>query len=136
MSKWFADTSVAVAALVASHETHEAVMARLARVRVTLPAHAALETYSVLTRLPGDARLVPADAATLVHDRFGAAVALSEQRSIGLVAEFARLDIAGAAVYDALIAATAIDAGATLLTRDRRAAATYLRLEAPHEFVE
>ncbi|MBP9823160.1 MAG: PIN domain-containing protein [Thermoanaerobaculia bacterium] len=37
----------------------------------------------------------------------------------------ARKGLAGGAIYDALVAATALHARATLLTRDRRAASTY-----------
>jgi predicted nucleic acid-binding protein len=52
-----------------------------------------------------------------------------------MVAALARLGIAGGAVYDALIATTSRAARATLLTRDRRAAATYGALDAPYELV-
>ena len=41
-----------------------------------LEAADALETYSVLTRLPGDARLLPADAALPLSDHFGPIVTL------------------------------------------------------------
>jgi hypothetical protein len=82
----------------------------------------------VLTRLPGDARLRPEDAALLLRDRFGAPVALKTDGGVDLLDELARHDIAGGAVYDAVIGITARDAGGTLLTRDRRAAATYSSL--------
>jgi len=42
------------------------------------------ETYSVLTRLPGDARPTPADAALLIEDRFGAAVLLGDATAADL----------------------------------------------------
>jgi hypothetical protein len=45
-----------------------------------------------------------------------------------LVHELARQDIRGGATYDALIAVTARDAGASLFTCDLRAQATYERL--------
>ncbi len=44
------------------------------------------------------------------------------------VNELAQLGIAGGAVYDALIAVTALEATGTLLTRDTRAEATYQKL--------
>jgi len=53
----------------------------------------------------------------------------------GLVDEFARLGIAGGAVYDALIALTAGVDGRVLITRDLRAAATYSLVKVTHEFV-
>jgi predicted nucleic acid-binding protein len=51
------DTSVAVALLVDSHEAHAPVLAALEGKQLALPQHALVETYSVLTRLPGDARV-------------------------------------------------------------------------------
>ncbi len=47
----------------------------------------------------------------------------------------APLDISGGAVYDALVALAAREAGATLVTRDRRAASTYAALQAGFELV-
>lgn len=43
--------------------------------------------------------------------------------------------ISGGAIYDALIAETAKRAGATLLTRDRRAVSTYERLAVRYELI-
>ena len=48
------DTSVAVPLLVSTHRDHAAVVAWWDRREVTLCGHAVAETYSVLTRLPGD----------------------------------------------------------------------------------
>jgi predicted nucleic acid-binding protein len=45
----------------------------------------------------------------------------------------AELGIAGGAVYDALVAATAAEHGITLATRDRRAADTYRSLDIDFE---
>ncbi len=47
-----------MAALSAWHESHDAAAEALEAVRV-LPAHAMLETYSVLTRLPGGLAVPP-----------------------------------------------------------------------------
>ncbi|HUF99751.1 MAG TPA: PIN domain-containing protein [Ilumatobacter sp.] len=129
------DTSVAVPALQASHSAHHHVMRHLAGLELGLSAHAAIETYSVLTRLPGDARLDTADAATLIAQRFLPIVALDSDMSEGLIQVLADHRVAGGAVYDALIALTSIQAGATLLTRDRRARATYVSIGAAHELV-
>jgi hypothetical protein len=102
---------------------------------VVLAAHSALETYSVLTRLPGDARLAAADAARIIAEVFGRPVPLPAERTVGLVDELAESGVAASAVYDALIAITASCDDRILLTRDRRAAATYSRLNAVHEVV-
>ena len=51
------DTSVAIPLLLASHPSHARVNKAVGRRKVTLVGHAEIETYAVLTRLPGDARL-------------------------------------------------------------------------------
>jgi len=43
--------------------------------------------------------------------------------------------VSGGAAYDALVAATAAEHDRTLLTLDRRAAATYVRMGARAEFL-
>jgi toxin FitB len=135
VSRWLLDTSVAIPALVENHSAHASCTAATADRDVVLATHSALETYSVLTRLPGDARLVPGDAARLIAARFGSPIPLPVERAIGLVDELAQLGVAAGATYDALIALTAAIAGRDLLTRDRRAAATYSRLGVAHTFV-
>jgi toxin FitB len=90
-----------------------------------LAGHALAETYSVLTRLPGDARLAPADAARLLRVRFSAPLALGSSRTRELPDTLSRLGIAGGAVYDALVALAAEEHGVALATRDARARGTY-----------
>jgi hypothetical protein len=126
---------VAVPAIVQNHPAHSLSVSALRGRDVVLAGHSALETYSVLTRLPGDARLAIGDAARIIDEVFGQPVALPAERAVGLVAELAELGVAAGAVYDALIALTAGDADRTLLTRDRRAAATYSRLRVAYELV-
>ena len=135
MTLWLADTSVAIPAVLVSHAAHRVVNRWVGHRSVRLPAHASLETYSVLTRLPGDARLLPADAALLLRDHFGPIVTLGGEYTRKLVDELARLQIAGGAVYDALIAKTVLAARGTLMTRDLRAAATYKLLDINYELV-
>jgi predicted nucleic acid-binding protein len=60
---------------------------------------------------------------------------LSVEAMAALVGELATGGITGGAAYDALIAATAREAGATLITGDRRAEATYRRLGVRVEFL-
>ncbi|MCW2530036.1 MAG: hypothetical protein JWM76_4896 [Pseudonocardiales bacterium] len=79
----------------------------------------------MLTRLPGDLRLLPADAARLIAARFGPSLVLKAAASRRTVNELARLGIAGGAVYDGLVALAALAHGAQLATRDLRAKATY-----------
>lgn len=119
------DTSVAVPLLVRSHHDHLAVVRWWKGQDVALPGHVLAETYSVLTRLPGDARLAPADAARLLSARFSAPLVLSSSRTRTLPDTLAGLGIAGGAVYDALVALAAKEHGAALATRDARARGTY-----------
>ncbi len=130
---WLADTSVAVPALLASHLAHVQVRDQLAGRVLGLTAHAALETYSVLTRLPGDARLSLDDAATLIAERFDSIIAFAADQAGLLIRTLSHKGIGGGAVYDALIGLTAQQAGGTLLTRDSRARATYLAIGVDHE---
>jgi predicted nucleic acid-binding protein len=119
------DTSVAVPLLVRSHHDHTTVVRWWNGQEVTLSGHALAETYSVLTRLPGDARLAPADAARLLEARFSSPLVLSSSQARKLPDTLSRLGIAGGAVYDALVALAAKEHGAVLATRDARARGTY-----------
>ncbi len=119
------DTSVAVPLLVRTHRAHAAVARWWNGREVALSGHALAETYSVLTRLPGDLRLTHADAARLLRERFAAPLVLGPAVTRRLPDVLSRLGIAGGAVYDALVALAADEHGAELATRDIRAKATY-----------
>ena len=119
------DTSVAVPLLVQTHTAHPAVVRWWNGRDLALCGHAVAETYSVLTRLPGDLRLTPEDAARLLDARFPRRLALSTDGGTGLPAVLGRLGIAGGAVYDAMVALAAAEHGARLATRDARARSTY-----------
>ncbi|WP_109772972.1 PIN domain-containing protein [Quadrisphaera granulorum] len=129
------DTSAAVPLLVADHTAHTA-LSRWSSGRVLhLAGHAAAETYSVLTRLPGDLRLLPSDAATLLERRFVSMLALPDDVAGTLPRVLADLDVSGGAVYDALVALAAQHHGAILVTRDLRARDTYERIGVPVHIV-
>lgn len=125
MTKLGLDTSVAIPLLVQTHVAHTEVSAWWAGREVALSGHALAETYSVLTRLPGDLRLAPPDAARLIRERFADPLLLRARTSRGLPAILSQLGIAGGAVYDALVGLAAVENGAALATRDNRARATY-----------
>jgi predicted nucleic acid-binding protein len=94
--------------------------------RPLLPAHAAIECYAVLTRLPPPLRQHPEVAAELVRANFPDRIAsLAGRDVLPFLRRIAAAGIHGGAAYDALVAETARRAGATLVTRDQRAAATY-----------
>ena len=119
------DTSVAVPLLVQSHSAHSAVVRWWAGRQVALSGHALPETYSVLTRLPGDLRLTPSDAQRLLSMRFAEPFLLAPDIARRLPEVLSSLEVAGGAVYDALVALAAVQHGAVLATRDVRAKATY-----------
>jgi predicted nucleic acid-binding protein len=119
------DTSVAVAAMLTTHESHEAARAALTDTRPGLAGHAWFETYSVLTRLPPPQRGTPDDIARALTTNFPETRWLSETAAADLATQCASRGIAGGAIYDALIAAVAIAHDLPLLSRDRRAIATY-----------
>jgi predicted nucleic acid-binding protein len=119
------DTSVAVPLLMSSHHAHPVIAAWAMGRSLGLSGHALAETYSVLTRLPGDARVRPEDAVALIDDNFPLRLALSLQPAQQSHRELALLGVAGGATYDGLVALAARDHGAVLATRDARARSTY-----------
>ncbi|HEY2141948.1 MAG TPA: PIN domain-containing protein [Solirubrobacteraceae bacterium] len=123
------DSSIVIAGFASWHEKHAAALDGLRGIG-DLVAHAELESYSVLTRLPEPFQIAPDDIADYLRKRYpGRRMALPEAERRALVARFARLSIAGGAVYDGLVALTAAHHGYRLISCDRRAASTYDRLD-------
>lgn len=122
------DTSVAIPALVSWHMA--SAEARSVAEGAHIPAHARLETYAVLTRMPPPHRLDAAVVAELLEHWFPSqrTVPASPELSFTIVDRCRLAGIAGGAVYDALVGLTAAEAGGELLSRDSRAARTYHRL--------
>lgn len=97
---------------------------------------AALEAYSVLTRLPPPQRASAAIVRDFIDSNFaGALLTLSADNLRALISELADLGITGGAAYDALIGVTARDSGKVLLTLDARARQTYARLRVSVEYL-
>lgn len=120
------DTSVAVAVGLPWHESHAAARDALPTEPTPLVAQVAVETYSVLTRLPGPQRVPPVVAREFLTKSFAfPPLVLSAAGYSRLLQVSAAEGIAGGAVYDGLVGAAAGEAGATLLTLDRRAVPTY-----------
>lgn len=129
------DSSIVVAALVQWHEGHEA--AREQAHGQLVPAHAYLESYAVLTRLPGPGRLAARTARELLAAWFPPAHVIPPPTDAiaGFVERMAASQVVGGASYDALIALTAAAHGQELRTRDRRAERTYQRLGVTYRLV-
>jgi predicted nucleic acid-binding protein len=122
------DTSVAVALSVVDHDHHEETFLALADRRLGLAGHAAFETFSVLTRLPPPDRRTPVAVARVLSANFPHTRFLDADATAKLLARLHLAGIAGGAVYDALVGATAVQHGLSLATRDRRALETYRAL--------
>lgn len=125
-----------MALIMESHEAHARTFAALHHRPLGLAGHAAFETVSVLTRMPTSIRLGIAAAMQVVRANFPHSRFLSEAGSEALLAEFAPGGISGGSVYDALVGAAAREHGLPLVTRDRRALATYGYLGVQLEFLE
>jgi predicted nucleic acid-binding protein len=119
------DTSVAVAAFASWHEHHD-------RARIALDDgarlidHCALETYSVLTRLPPPHRSSGEVVRDFLRLRFIEPYLRLDARAYReFVLELPGHGVTGGAAYDAIVAATAVAHSADLITCDQRAAPTY-----------
>jgi len=124
------DTSVVVAAFASWHEHHN-------RARTTLDDgahlidHCALETYSVLTRLPPPHRSAGEVVRDFLRLRFSEPYLRLDARACReFVLELPEHGITGGAAYDAIVAATAVAHSVELISCDRRAASTYERFGA------
>lgn len=119
------DSSVVIAAFASWHEQH-AVAREAVSDRPRLIAHAAVESYSVLTRLPPPHRAQPSIVHEFLTERFADPfLTLSTSGYRDLLAAAASSGILGGPTYDALIAFTATEHRATLVSLDQRASATY-----------
>ena len=129
------DTSVVVAAFASWHEQHQAAR-KVLDAGVHLIDHCALESYSVLTRLPPPHRSPAPVVREFLRARFpGPFLRLSERSYREFVLGLVEQRVTGGAAYDALVAATAAASGADLVTCDRRAAAVYDTYGVPFELL-
>jgi predicted nucleic acid-binding protein len=119
------DTSVLVPALLSWHSHHEVARTALAGADVAVPAHAIVEAYSSITRMPAHLRLAPSVTLALLDDLADRVVTLDSAEVLPTLRLLALHDIAGGATYDAMIAATALAHGLVLLSMDRRARHAY-----------
>jgi predicted nucleic acid-binding protein len=130
-----ADSSVALAAILTDNEAHDLAEDTLEQCTATI-AHVAIETYSVLTRLPPPRRVHSVDAAAIIDARLPATYATLDAAAYASApARLAAAGVSGGAAYDGLIALTALEHGLELLTRDRRAERTYRALDVPYRLL-
>ena len=131
------DSSVVIAALSSWHPAHEVSWAAMHDDERVMPAHAAFETAAVLSRMPEGYRTnaaVVLDAIERVFLRPW--LTLDGEAARACLAKAVAAGIRGGALYDALIAATAREHGATLLSADRRARGAYEAMGVDVSYVE
>lgn len=122
-----ADTSTVVAAFASWHALHDAARRELDR-GLDLIEHCALETYSVLTRLPPPHRVHAEVVRDFLAARFQRPfLRLAPQAYREFVLDLSNKGVTGGGSYDALVAATAVAVGVELVTCDRRASTVYER---------
>lgn len=122
-----ADTSLVVAAFASWHEQHAPALKLLDR-GLRLIEHCALETYSVLTRLPPPHRVPAGIVREFLAARFPEPfLRLSAPAYRAFVMALPEQGVSGGAAYDALVAVTAATNAAELASCDRRAAPLYQR---------
>ena len=121
--KFALDTSCLVALLAEWHARHEPTVtdyeARVKRgQRLVVAGHAALECFSVLTRLPAPLSAAPATVEQVLAQYLsdGAEIAgMSAEACRLTLAELARRGMGGGRIYDAIIALCSYQAGAAVL---------------------
>jgi len=119
------DTSVVVAAFASWHEHHDRARATLDD-GARLIDHCALETYSVLTRLPPPHRSVSEVVRDFLRLRFTEPYLRLDARAYRkFIHNLPERGVTGGAAYDAIVAATAVAHSVELVSCDRRAAPTY-----------
>lgn len=119
------DTSVVVASFATWHEGHEASL-EVMRKRPRLPAQVLAEAYSVLTRLPPPHRVASHLVTEFLKDRLAEPpLQIGSENLAAVVVSASAHGITGGAIYDAIVAATALEHGARLFTRDLRAQRVY-----------
>jgi predicted nucleic acid-binding protein len=130
------DTSLVVAALSSWHEAHKS--AAEACLRATaLPGHVLLETVSVMTRLPDGLAVTPQAARKALNSNFpDQPLTLKPSDYLQLTSLIAGASLVGGQVYDALVGYSAATANDQLLTRDKRATATYRAVGVTYHLVD
>ncbi len=122
MTRYLCDTNGLIASACDWHEQHARThteMQRRARAReeLVLAAHSLAEIYSVLTRMPWPRRFRGEDAITLIEGNWSdtPTVHLTARETWDAVRSAQRRGVRGGQMYDALIASSALKAGASAI---------------------
>jgi toxin FitB len=132
--EWACDISVALPAIVSGHSDHERCRALVIERAPALAGHAVVQLYSALTRLPLPDRVKPEVALRIVEQAFP--TWLDRQRSTAdILRALSTAGLGGIAVVDGLVGLSSAYVGATLVTRNSRAARVYEALNVPFELL-
>jgi predicted nucleic acid-binding protein len=130
------DSSVLIAALASHHAAHERAVDAVGDVP-RLIIHVAFETASVLSRMPEGQRMDARFVLDALEREFPEPwLALDRDAQRSCLRRAVDGGLRGGALYDALIAATAHEHGATLLSADRRAREAYEAMGADVSYLE
>lgn len=134
-TRYAVDSSFAIALLDVGHPFYAAAQASAGDHPLALAGHAAFETYSVLSRMPGALQMDPGVLAQVLEVSFPEFCPLSARGANRLFGRLAELGIIGGAVFDALVAAAALENDRTLLSFDPRAERVYRKIGVTYELV-
>lgn len=119
------DSSALIAAFASYHAAHERAIDAVGN-SPRLIVHVAFETSSVLSRMPEEQRMEASFVLDALEREFPDPwLALDQAALRSCLRRAVDAGLRGGALYDALIAATAREHGATLLSADRRAREAY-----------
>ncbi|MCF8528082.1 MAG: PIN domain-containing protein [Candidatus Nanopelagicales bacterium] len=130
------DTSIIVRAATTPHpQERERLQDVIAESPVPI-AHVLAESYATLSRLPPPFRLSPRDCLTFLSSAFRSdTLTLSPGGYVRVMQILAERGVSGGAIYDCVIAETAREHHATLMSLDRRAADRYSMVGADHQIL-
>lgn len=142
MTRYLCDTNGLIASACDWHEHHARTHAELQRrfqdrQELVLAAHSLAEIYSVLTRLPWPRRFRSEDALTLIEGNWTdtPTIHLTARETWNAVRTAQRRGVRGGQIYDALIAVSALKAGASAIltwnVRNFEPFAADIRIESP-----
>jgi predicted nucleic acid-binding protein len=131
------DTSVLIPALAPRYEGHARCAAALAGRSPRLISHVGFEATSVLSRMPEGLRIASGTVRDALDRDFPDSwLVLDANAQRACLDRAVDAGLRGGALYDALIAATAREHGATLLSADRRAREAYEAIGADVSYIE
>jgi toxin FitB len=131
------DSSVVIAAIAPWHVLHRSARAALENGDVRLPAHVAFETTSALSRMPQGRRIASDVVFEALERGFTRPwLSLAGKAHRDALRRAVKAGLRGGALYDALIAATASEHRAELLSADRRASGAYQAMGVEVRFID